>query len=145
VPMNDIQGIILRGYEVLDAARFFLLEIQDAVAAKNWVRDLADAVTSAASRPEESAINVAFTSMGLQKLGLNEQAFRGFAREFQESMDTDHRRRVLGDTSPLRTPEHWDWGNRDDFPHLHVLLLVYARGRELLDQIAGRYEAGFPA
>src|SRR6266540_4869289 len=127
VPLNDVQGIILRGYELLDAARFFLLEILDAGAAKDWVRDLAGAVTSATSRPEESAVNVAFTSTGLKKLGLDAQAFRGFAREFQESMDTDHRRRVLGDTSPMRAPERWDWGNRDDFPHLHVLLLVYAR------------------
>src|SRR5262245_32751698 len=105
VPLNDVQGIILRGYELLDAARFFLLEIQDTVAARNWVRDLAGSVTSATARPEESAVNVAFTSKGLEQLGLNKQAFQGFAREFQESMDTDHRRRVLGDTSPLRTPE----------------------------------------
>src|SRR5262245_16196463 len=122
IPLDEVQGIILRGYELLDAARFYLLEIQDAGAARNWVRDLAGAVTSATSRPEESAVNVAFTSPGLHKLGLNEQAFRGFSREFQESMDTDHRRRVLGDTSPARTPEQWDWGNRNDFPHLHILL-----------------------
>ena len=127
VPMTEVQGIILRGYEDLKAARFVLLKIADPVAARAWLADLVQdqILTTAEIRPTSQAVNVAFTPAGLTRLGLPAECVDGFAREFLEGMDTDHRRRVLGDTE-ARSPNGWDWGNREDADNIHVLLMVYA-------------------
>ena len=47
VKRDEVQGIILRGYEKLEAARFVLLKITDPVAARRWLGELANDLTSA--------------------------------------------------------------------------------------------------
>jgi Dyp-type peroxidase family len=142
VPLDEVQGIILRGYALLESARFVLLEITDPDAARRWLGQLE--LTSARHRPTEHAVNVAFTHAGLARLGLPQLCLDGFAREFVEGMDTDHRQRILGDIES-RSPQTWAWGNRDDAPREHVLLLVYADTPARLDDLfrvqADRYAA----
>jgi hypothetical protein len=75
VANDKVQGIILRGYELLKFARFALLEIGDVGAARPWLAKIADRLTSAVKKPGERdgpmlAINVAFSIAGLDKLGL---------------------------------------------------------------------------
>jgi Dyp-type peroxidase family len=139
VPLGEVQGIILRGYELLKAARFVLLKVGDPAAARRWLGELSKVLTSAETRPAESAINVAFTYQGLERLGLPPECLAGFSREFQEGMDADHRRRILGDTEP-HTPDGWDWGNRADADNVHVLLMVYADTPERLESMFGEQE-----
>ena len=69
--LDDIQGIIVRGYGSLKGAYFVLLRMQDAAATKRWLGELA--VRSGASRPTEleTCVNIAFTYPGLAKLGLD--------------------------------------------------------------------------
>jgi Dyp-type peroxidase family len=137
VPLDDVQGIILRGYELLDEATFLLLTIDDAAAARTWLRNIVGRLTSARAKPDQEAINLAFTYRGLLKLGLPEDAAGAFSREFQEGMDTEHRNRVLGDTGneqdpndqlTSQAPKYWLWGNRSEAPNNHLLLMIYANG-----------------
>src|SRR5262249_12292896 len=60
----------------------------------------------------------------------------------QEGMDTEHRRRVLGDSGPNK-PETWDWGNRTDVPGLHVLLMLYAADEGAVRQLYADQAADF--
>jgi Dyp-type peroxidase family len=125
VTMDDVQGIILRGYEKLPLARFVMLKIGDPAAARVWLKSLSGEITSARTKPTARAVNVAFTHAGLEQFGLPQSCLNGFAEEFIEGMDTPHRNRVLGDTDD-RTPKTWDWGKNEDSGNIHILLMLYA-------------------
>lgn len=147
VPLDQVQGIVLRGYEYLEEARFVLLEIPNAEAGKAWLRGLVGRVTDARDKPLEWAVNVAFTAPGLQRLGLDRDSLEKLSRQFHEGMDTDHRNRVLGDVEPPPTgpqpaagapkagPELWAWGNRHQADREHALLLVYAKDDPTLQRL----------
>jgi len=68
--LHDIQGLFARGYGSLKAAAFLLLGVEDSDAARNWLRAVTPAITRADTRPAERAVNLAFTSSGLERLGL---------------------------------------------------------------------------
>jgi len=92
--LADIQGLFARGYGDLRAAAFLLLGVEDPAAARRWLGDTAGAITSSEARPDERALNLAFTSPGLSLLGLPEAALAMFSNEFVAGMTTAHR--VLG-------------------------------------------------
>jgi Dyp-type peroxidase family len=141
--LEDIQGIIVRGYGSLKGAYFVLLRIQDAAAAKRWLGELA--VRNGAARPSESetCMNIAFTYPGLDKLGLDREALEMFSGEFREGMaGTEHRRRILGDLEEC-APELWAWGGPRT-AGVDLLLMLYAAE----GQIEALYQAHaerFPA
>src|SRR5260370_39690812 len=123
VALDKVQGIILRGYEQLEIAHFLLLQITDASAAKSWLAGLAPHLTDATFKPQARAVNVAFTWEGLKLLlHQRDESLKGFSREFQEGMDTDHRHRVLGDTGKSDRA-NWEWGLKVSSHRPHVLLV----------------------
>jgi Dyp-type peroxidase family len=130
--LKDIQGIIIRGYGSLDDTYFVLLKIEDVPAAKGWLAGLAEEVRNGETRPHEPVVNLAFTFQGLQRLGLGEDIMSQFAREFQEGMTTEHRRRALGDHAE-NAPDHWAWGGPGN-EEIHLLLMLYAQDRRILDE-----------
>src|SRR5437764_8767512 len=133
VPLDRVQGIILRGYELLNSASFVLLEVTGGEDARKWLAGLD--VTDATGKPRTAAVNVAFTWEGLKKLGLSgNREPVGFSREFQTGMDTPHRNRVLGDTG-VNDPQKWVWGNQAQAARLHVLLMLYAAGPTELESL----------
>jgi Dyp-type peroxidase family len=143
VPLNQVQGIILRGYELLNSAAFVLLEVTSGEDARKWLAGLD--VTDATSKPRTAAVNVAFTWEGLKKLGLSgDREPVGFSREFQTGMDTPHRNRVLGDTG-VNDPQKWVWGNQAQAARLHVLLMLYATGSTELKSLYQAQKAAFEA
>jgi Dyp-type peroxidase family len=127
--LHDIQGLVARGYGNLPEARFLLLSIRDPDAARGWLATVP--VTRGDERPDDAAVNVAFTSAGLERLGLPGDTLRLFSNEFFAGMTTPHRRRILGDTGP-DAPEAWDWGGPAG-PPVHALLLLYAKDTARLD------------
>jgi Dyp-type peroxidase family len=129
--LHDIQGLVARGYGNLPAARFLLLAIDDVAAARHWLGTVA--VTRGDERPEEVADNVALTSSGLERLGLDPAVLAMFSNEFVAGMTTAHRRRILGDIVG-DAPEAWDWGGPAAKP-VHALLLLYARDAQRLDAL----------
>jgi Dyp-type peroxidase family len=130
--LNDIQGLIARGYAELRAASYMLLQVDDPAAARAWLAGLADDITPAPAHPADSALNVAVTASGLRKLGLPAQAMTGFSNEFTAGMTTSHRRRTLGDVGES-APEAWLWGGPNT-PSIDVLLLLFARDQATLEQ-----------
>jgi hypothetical protein len=95
--VEDIQGVILRGYGALNDACFLMLALEDPARAKGWLGGLE--LRSAGQRPtaSDTCVNVAFTPRGLKKLGLRDETLGMLAGEFREGMSgTEHRRRSLG-------------------------------------------------
>jgi Dyp-type peroxidase family len=126
---DDVQGIILRGYKELICARFVLLGVADAAAAKNWLASLS--ITAASDRDDETATNIALTWEGLQRLGVPDADLELFAVELRDGMSKDaQRQRALGDLGK-HAPDQWQWGGPGE--GLHGVLLLYATTREKLD------------
>lgn len=121
VDFSDVQGLARYGYGGMKRARYELLRIRDAAAAKRWLRSvpIADAVEKT-TRPQ-TAVNVAFTAPGLRALGLDEAAIAGFSHEFRGGMAEPSRARQLGDVE-ANDPAAWWWGRAGDEPHLVVML-----------------------
>ena len=127
IAFDDVQGVILRGYKELLFARFVLLGIADAEAARNWIAVLP--ITAASERDHETATNLAFTWDGLQRLGVPDADLDQFAVELREGMSKDgQRQRALGDVGK-HAPESWQWGGPGDA--LHGVLLLYATTPDL--------------
>jgi Dyp-type peroxidase family len=123
--LQDVQGLLARGFANLTAASFVLVGIEDAAAARGWLGEIAAVLTAADERPDRRAVNVAVTSSGLRKLGLDAAVVGLFSNEFAEGMATAYRSRILGDLDS-NSPEHWDWGGRRTL-QVDALLLLYAR------------------
>ena len=142
--LDDIQGLIARGYPDLTAARYVLLQIDNAAKARGWLGGLAAQITPGPAKPGDIALNLAVTASGLNKLGLPAPTLALFSNEFTTGMTTAHRRRMLGDVGP-NAPEGWLWGGPDT-PAIDLLLLEFARDQTTLDQLsattAGTFASG---
>ncbi|CAG7857449.1 hypothetical protein MCAMS1_02272 [biofilm metagenome] len=121
---DDLQGLVRFGYGNLTDTRFLLLAINDADSAKQWLSTAP--VTNAIKTGQriKTALQVAFTSEGLRKLGLGE-IINDFSDEFLYGMASDpSRSRRLGDIAD-NAPSYWEWGG--EAKHIpHILLLLYA-------------------
>ena len=130
---NDVQGLVVSGYgQNMPEARYLLLRVGDAAAARRWIGDVAGRVTVSDGPQPERCINLAFTHAGLAALGVADADLRSFAPPFQEGMASPHRQRLLGDTDG-NGPEHWHWGGTAaDRPALssgnvHAVLLLFGK------------------
>jgi len=144
--VEEIQGIILRGYGGLDNARFLMLAIEDVALAKSWLKGLE--LRNSQKKPEipETCTNIAFTAAGLERLGLPEDQRDMMAREFREGMtgivnprdipEMNYRRRALGDHGES-SPDHWRWGGPKNDP-IHVLLMLYAEDEPAVQALMAR-------
>ena len=129
--LGDLQGIVVRGYGSLPAARYLVLRIDDSVAARRWLREVEGMVTPGDRKPDDLSFHIAFTCGGLRALGLDEGTLATFSREFWEGMHAPHRaRNILGDRD-ASAPVEWRWGGAD----AHVLLLLYARDTDTLEAL----------
>jgi Dyp-type peroxidase family len=122
--LEDIQGIIVRGYANMPAASFLLLGIKDAGLAKKWLQTIGTQVTSGEDKKGNSALNIAFTYNALEVLGLNDETLDSFPMELEDGMNTEHKQLFLGDYG-ASDPENWEWGGRNKEP-VHILLMMYA-------------------
>ncbi|HEX5062453.1 MAG TPA: hypothetical protein VFV99_23940 [Kofleriaceae bacterium] len=141
---EDIQGLVLRGYGPLAAARFFLLEVVNDDRARDYLQKLCGRLNLASISPETTALQVAFTAQGLARLGVPKSALDTFSREFREGMDDNVRPDILGDRG-ANDPSTWEWGRQPE--PIHVLLMVYALDDTTLTQVLETerpsIEAGF--
>ena len=135
--LGDVQGLFARGYGELKSAAFLLLQVEDAASARRWLGEAS--VTNAEDRRPEHAVNVAFTSSGLERLGLPAPALARFSNEFVAGMTTPHRMRILGDVEE-NAPERWDWGGPAS--PVDAVLLLYARDEASLAPL-GQTPPGF--
>jgi Dyp-type peroxidase family len=141
--LDDIQGLVARGYGSLGEATFVLLEIADPALARAWLGTLSDRVTPGSIRPDDRALHVAIAAGGLAKLGLGAETLATFPLELVEGMTTEFRRRILGDVD-ASDPDGWQWGGPSTRP-VDLLLLLYARDQEAMAVLYEEQAAGFAA
>ncbi|MBT6146793.1 MAG: hypothetical protein HOH74_15250, partial [Gemmatimonadetes bacterium] len=130
LPVDDIQGLILKGYGFLEHAAFIMLRVTDPALARKWIAELPVTPASMGSNldhpqqnhPQTKFVNVAFTHSGLTALELDKTLLDGFPVEFVEGSHDRSRSRILGDVG-ANDPENWQWGNEDQ--RVDVLLMVY--------------------
>jgi Dyp-type peroxidase family len=127
VPLDDVQGLILRSYG-MDCATFFLLRVQDAAGARRTLGSLS--VTAGTQWQEKPAfcVNVALTMQGLSALGVSPASLNSFPQEF--AAGAFNRCAEVGDTGPC-SAESWDYGL--GHPGLHALVLLFAQSDEVRD------------
>ncbi|MCC2274342.1 Dyp-type peroxidase [Streptomyces sp. ET3-23] len=132
--LDDIQGLVTRGYRTLTSACFLVLAAAGpAVAARTALGRLVPRVTNGLAEPSDTAVDVALTSDGLQRLGLETYGLDGFPYEFVSGMTDPDRSRFLGDVGE-NAPRHWQWGGPAG-PPVHVLVMLYARDGQRLQQL----------
>jgi Dyp-type peroxidase family len=127
---TDIQGFVLRGYN-LPVARYFFLHFEDAVRARSLIARLLTHVTTGqrwdGAKPQ-STLNIAFNHRGLAHLELPDATLLSFPVEFQQGMK--HRAEVLGDAG-VNSPDHWDTVWRED--RVHAWFGINGLTQEALD------------
>jgi len=139
--LDDMQGLIARGYRDLKAACYVLLQITNPVSARAWLAQLP--ITPASQRPSDTATHVAIAASGLERLGLQDDALSRFPLEFRGGMTTPHRRRILGDAG-ASAPEQWQWGG-PTMPSVDLLLALFATDDPALEQHHATFAATFAA
>ena len=127
---TDIQGFVLRGYN-LPVARYFFLQFADASRGRDLIANLLSNVTTGqrwdGGKPD-STMNIAFTHRGLETLELPAATLLTFPVEFQEGMKG--RAAILGDVG-VNSPEHWDQVWREG--RVHVWIGINGRTPDALD------------
>ncbi|MDQ6798944.1 MAG: Dyp-type peroxidase [Actinomycetota bacterium] len=144
IDVADMQGLVARGYGRHRAARYLLLGITGAAAARRWLASVIDDVSSAADRPDNEAtpcMNLAFTWTGLRALGLAPDALATYPRPLREGMVTSHRSRILGDDGASE-PTLWRWGGPAN-PEIHLVVMLFAADTAALDVEHARRRAAF--
>ncbi len=129
--LADIQGLLVRGYGNLPEASFVLFRIDDPHSAAGLLSQWTDTVTSALSRPNELAVQLALTSDGISMLA-GSSVSAGFSEQFTTGMASTYRSRLLGDVND-DDPGNWNWGGPDT-DVVHVLLMLYASTTSALEK-----------
>ncbi len=137
---TDIQGFVLRGYN-LPVARYLFLHLKDAESARALVHAMLPKITTGQTwdggKPE-STVNLAFTYKGLEAFELPLATLISFPVEFQLGMRA--RAEILGDTG-LNAPEKWDpyWRTGE----VHAWVAVNAASAESLERACVELNALF--
>jgi deferrochelatase/peroxidase EfeB len=129
VDFRDIQGLVRFGHGHLREARFYLMQVADAAAARAWIGNAIASVTTAVpDRQTTHALQIAFTCKGLREFGIAPEVLDEFSLEFRGGMVDPNRSRRLGDVE-ANDPKNWQWGvPGKSYPD--VLILVYAAKEE---------------
>ena len=142
VDIADIQAIAWSAFDSLKGARYMLLRVHDASAARRWLRSLTPTSLGKLygdDKRQTEVIQVAFTAAGLRALGVSEDVMKKFSPEFAEGMTGSPNRSLrLGDIGD-NAPKKWDWGFEDNEPH--VLLILFAADDEHAEVLAATKRA----
>jgi len=131
IAKNEIQGLILRGYSNLPNAVYLLLQVNNVGDAKKWLKDISNDITNGDTKPQTTAMNIAFTLAGMKRLGLSQNALHTFSGEFEEGMSTEHKQMMFGDYGKS-DPKNWNWGG-PHCPEVHMMLMLYTDTSERLE------------
>lgn len=121
--LDDIQGMIVRGYGKLRRTAYFLLKVDDATKTKEWMKEISPLIDNADYTTNvDKTLHLAFAEKGLDKIGMNEKNLTNFPMPFREGLNTPNRNRILGDYAE-NAPENWRWGKENDE---HIVLIFHA-------------------
>ena len=136
--LDDIQGNVLRGYNMRCAAyRFY--HVKDGTAGRDFLRALLEHVTREggqewrSGKKPDSTLNIAFTFEGLRALELDPAILETFPADFREGMAAGRAQRSLQDTG-LSAPrareaskEKWLWEDHFEPGRAHMLVVIHAQ------------------
>lgn len=128
--LNNMQGLLIRGFGNLQGAQYVMLNFSDAVQAKGYLKELLPLITPGDEKPTDHALQVAFTYEGISFLQMPAEGLESFSREFKEGMTEPHRQFVLGDSGD-NDPKNWEWGSPEQ-EIIHMLLMVFSETKETL-------------
>ncbi len=138
IPLEDVQGNILRGYG-FDHAVHLLLHTASTEAARRCltrvVDDVADAVLWTWESRPGTALNVGVTATGLERLGVPGHVLADLPEAFREGPRV--RAEMLGDTG-ASDPDTWEDGLGTG--RVHLVLSLYARDPDDLGTERARLE-----
>src|SRR6476660_2607547 len=123
VDYADVQGLIRFGYGQMTSASYVLVHVNNADAAKAWLRSAPITTAVAPKPPPKTAMNIAVTAPGLRALGVPESIIGGFSHEFRGGMGQESRARQLGDVGK-NAPSNWNWGSYGYEPHAVVMFFA---------------------
>ena len=130
--LDDIQGLVARGYGNLSAACFMLLEIADAGPGPRLARCPGRADHAGISaRPDDRALNVAFTAGAWRSSGWRPTALALFSLEMRGRDDDRAPPAHPGRRRRQRARAGWGWGGPATRP-VDLVLLLYARDEDAL-------------
>src|SRR5437773_5184410 len=142
VDIADIQAIAWSAFDSLKGARYMLLRVHDAGAARQWLRGLTPTSLGKLygdDKRQTEVVQVAFTAAGLRALDVGEDVVQKFSPEFAEGMTGSSNRSLrLGDIG-ANAPKKWDWGFEHNEPH--VLLILFAGDDEQAEALAATKRA----
>ncbi|MDV7143986.1 hypothetical protein R3X27_14960 [Tropicimonas sp. TH_r6] len=127
----EIQKIAFGGMRSLADGACCLVRLpEDEAAARGWLRTVVPHVSYGDEKPGDSALALAFTARGLERLGLGEAEMATFPAVFRQGMDEPRRARsVLMDTGDDK-PEAWRWGHGETTVDAALYLLAAPQGED---------------
>lgn len=149
IELDDVQGLILRGYRVR-LARYFVLTITDAAATGKLIEALVDgsnglpAITSARRIvPKPAAfLNISFSAAGLAALGVTDEQLASFDPAFRRGASDPLTAATVGDVG-ASAPQHWI-GGLGNAAQVHMLLTLWvASAAEVLESLSAQLRAAF--
>lgn len=124
VDYGDVQGLVRFGYARMTDACYFLVNVRQSAAARQWMAAAPITTAVTLSPPPKTALQVALTRQGLEALRVPQNVISGFSAEFIAGMASDENRsRLLGDID-ANSPAKWRWGNASAVPHAAVMLFA---------------------
>jgi deferrochelatase/peroxidase EfeB len=127
VPLDEVQGLILRGYG-MDCASFFLLRVEKPPLARRMLGILPIGAGTPWDEKPALCLNVGLTFDGLTALGVPTASLNSFPQEF--TLGAFRRCAEVGDVGSC-SPENWDHGLGQ--PGLHALVVLFAQTPEIRD------------
>jgi Dyp-type peroxidase family len=134
---TDIQGLVLRGYN-LPFARFLFLKFTDAARGREFVGRLLGRITTGERWDEgkpDWTLNIAFTHSGLVNLNLPDPSLLSFPVEFVQGMRA--RAEILNDVGK-NAPENWDPFWRKG--RVDVWLALNAKSKPILETMSAELQ-----
>lgn len=132
VDLDDIQGNVLRGYSHPTAA-YILLRVDDVPRARQLLARILPRVTPGTvwtDKPPATAIQVALTYAGLERVGVPAAILASFPDEFRQGMAA--RAESLGDRG-ASAPAQWESGLGTG--EAHVMVTAWAVDNAHLDRV----------
>jgi Dyp-type peroxidase family len=132
IETDQIQGLILVGYRnLLESVTLALTLPENEKACRRWLADVGARVDFGEAGQRDSAMAVALSASGLERLGLDATGplAARFSPAFAMGMTNAARTNVLGDFG-ANAPDKWEWGT--PAKPVHAVLLIYAKDGQTL-------------
>lgn len=136
--LDDIQGLVYSGWGEHKVAGYLFATFTDPERSRAWLAGVRRSVSPASLNKiaPGDRLNIAFSPLGMQKLGLPDGAYAALPQEAKRGMH--QRARILGDDEPTG----WELGKDNE---LDVLVMVFARDEDRRRDLLAEHRAALVA